>query len=158
MPHALADDFAHTLARAWQGRAAGIRVGIDTVLVSGIEASLAAFGERFMTRLFTPHEIETASATPARRAERLAARFAAKEAAIKAFDLAEAGIDWRHIEVCSDAAGRPRLALHGRAAERAQRLGSVDIALSLSHDGDQACAVVAALISPATIQPTPLPA
>ena len=148
MPHALADDLAARLGGALLPGQGALRVGIDTVQVSGVRASLDAFGERFVTRLFTAHEIETAGRSPAQRAERLAARFAAKEAAIKAFDLAEAGIDWRHIEVRSDAAGRPHLALHGRAAECARRLGSSAMALSLSHDGDQACAIVAALVDP----------
>jgi len=113
--------------------------------VRQIEASLAAFGDAFVQRLFTPHEIATCSQPPERRAERLAARFAAKEAAIKAFDLAEVGVDWRHIEVRSDAAGRPSLALHGRAARRAADWGAGAAAVSLSHDGGHACAVVAAL-------------
>ena len=153
MPPLHDTDLARTLRSSLPSGAAGLRVGIDTVQVSAVEASLKAFGDRFLQRLFTAQEIATCAATPARRPERLAARFAAKEAAIKAFDLAEVGVDWRQIEVCSDAAGRPRLALHGRAAAFAARLGPADIALSLSHDGDQACAVVAALPTPPSLTP-----
>ena len=120
-------------------------VGIDTVLVSGVRDSLAAFGERFELRLFTAHERAVSHSGDADPAERLAARFAAKEAAIKAFGLSEVGIDWRQIEVHRAGDGRPTLRLHGRAAEHVRSLGATDTALSLSHDGDQACAVVVAL-------------
>ena len=152
MPQLTDNELARALRSGLPAGGVGLRLGIDTVQVSAVEASLLAFGDRFLQRLFTAGEIATCAATPARCPERLAARFAAKEAAIKAFDLAEAGVDWRQIEVVSDAAGRPRLALHGRAAALVRSLGAAEIALSLSHDGDQACAVVAALPS---IAPTP---
>lgn len=122
-----------------------LRVGIDTVEVAGVEASMAAFGARFERRLFTAHEREAAGRVPARRAERLAARFAAKEAVIKALDLGEAGIGWRDIELCSAADGAPTLQLHGAVAARAAAAGLHEFAVSLSHDGGQACAVVVAL-------------
>jgi holo-[acyl-carrier protein] synthase len=121
----------------------GARVGIDIVQVSRIAESLASFGERFRRRLFTAGELAYADRSPALAAERLAARFAAKEAALKAFDLCEAGIDWREIEVCRQADGACRLALHGKAA--AQACTDPDsVSLSLSHDGDYAVAIVAA--------------
>ena len=120
-----------------------LRVGIDTVEVAGIEASLAAFGARFEQRLFTADERAAAGRVPARRAERLAARFAAKEA------LGEAGIGWCDIEVCSAADGAPTLRLHGRVAARAAAAGVRELAVSLSHDGGQACAVVVALCTAA---------
>ena len=78
-------------------------------------------------------------------AERLAARFAAKEAALKAFDLGNEGVDWRDIEVRKLAGGACRLELHGKAAALAAERGAGEIALSLSHDGDYATAVVTAL-------------
>jgi holo-[acyl-carrier protein] synthase len=99
----------------------------------------------FEARLFTAHERECAARVEGHRAERLAARFAAKEAFIKAFDLAEAGIGWRDVEVRSTAGSRPRLQLHGLAARVAAEAGVQELALSLSHDGAQACAMVVAL-------------
>lgn len=128
--------------------AAPVRVGLDLVEISRIQESVDRFGDRFLRRLFSDGEIAYAQSRPARRAEHLAARFAAKEAAIKAFALAEAGMAWRDIEVQRDDDGAPRLALHGRAAEAAERLGVTHIALSLSHDGDYAGAVVTALCGP----------
>ena len=127
---------------------APVRVGLDLVEISRIQESLDRFGERFLHRLFSDGEIAYAKARPARSAEHLAARFAAKEAAIKAFSLAEAGMAWRDIEVKRGEDGACHLALHGRAAEAAERLGVTHIALSLSHDGDYAGAVVTAMCGP----------
>lgn len=124
--------------------AAGMRVGLDVVDVRRIRESLDCFGKRFLDRLFSPDEIAYARAGDGQCAERLAARFAAKEAAIKAFALSEEGIAWRDIEVRRLDGGECRLALHGRAAARAASLGVNGIALSLSHDGDYAGAVVTA--------------
>jgi holo-[acyl-carrier protein] synthase len=137
---------------AWPAAVDGVgarrspRIGIDTVRVSAITESLAQFGPRFLRRLFTQAEVDSASLAPAQRDERLAARFAAKEAVIKALDLAEFGADWREIEVVSRPGAPPRLALHGRVAGHAQRLGALEFSLSLSHDGDQACAAVITLV------------
>lgn len=84
------------------------------------------------------------------RPRHLAARFAAKEAATKAFDLACAAvgitpgaINLKEIEVTRDAAGRPWLSLHGSASRLADEIGADRAWLSLSHDGDYAAAVVA---------------
>ena len=125
--------------------AARLCVGIDLVEITQISNSLARFGQRFMSRLFTPAELAYASASPPLMAERLAARFAAKEAALKAFDMAESGIDWRDIEVVKREDGSCTLALHRKAARVAHEIGVSDIGLSLSHDGLYAAAVVTAL-------------
>lgn len=122
-----------------------LRVGLDVVEVSRIRESLCNFGDRFVRRLFSAAEISYATQSQVHCAERLAARFAAKEAAIKAFSLGELGVDWRDIEVQKLADGACRLALHGLAASQALHLGVCNIALSLSHDGDYAAAVVTAL-------------
>jgi len=123
----------------------GLRMGIDITRISEIAASIDSFGERFMQRLFSAGELAYATQVPAQTAQRLAARFAAKEAAIKAFNLAEAGIGWRDIEVTRGADGACSLALHRRAATLVAQSGCTQIAVSLSHDGDYATAVVAAL-------------
>ena len=125
--------------------ASGLRVGIDVVQISAIAESLAEFGDHFAHRIFCAGEIAYARAAPALTAQRLAARFAAKEAAFKAFGLSEAGISWRDIEVLKSADGSCTLALHRLAAEAAQASGCTEIALSLSHDGDYATAMVAAI-------------
>jgi holo-[acyl-carrier protein] synthase len=122
-------------------------VGIDLVLVSRVEASLARFGDRFLRRVFTEGEIAYARASPDATAERLAARFAAKEAAIKALGLGErnVGVGWRQIEVARDDSGRCRLLLHGRARAAADEAGVGELSLSITHEGDYSAAVVLAL-------------
>ena len=124
---------------------AGLRVGIDIAQISTIADSLDEFGDRFARRIFTPDEMAYAKAAPSQTAQRLAARFAAKEAGFKAFGLSEAGISWRDIEVRKSPDGSCTLRFHGRAAETVERSGCTEIALSLSHDGDYATALVAAL-------------
>lgn len=146
MPHAA--ELVDQLSPALHAPVAGVRVGIDTVSVAAIAESLGQFGERFVQRLFTAREAADARAVEgdAALAERLAARFAAKEAVIKALDLPEAGIGWPEIELARHPAGRPSIVLHGRAAEVAQALGVRDWAVSISHEREHACAVVVALL------------
>lgn len=120
-------------------------IGIDIVHVQRIRESMQSFGDRFTQRMFTPAEAAYAGSAPHAQAERLAARFAAKEAAIKALSLSEAGVDWRDIEVVRADDGHCTLALHGRALEAANALGISRALVCLSHDGDYAAAVVAAL-------------
>jgi holo-[acyl-carrier protein] synthase len=114
-----------------------VRVGVDLVRVSRVAESIASFGERFVRRIFTDDEIAYARSAPGLVAERLAARFAAKEAAKKALGLV-AGVGWRDIEVRRAPGGAVELALHGPAAAA----GPQGLALSLSHEGDYAIAVV----------------
>ena len=96
-------------------------------------------------RLFSDDEVSYAMLGNDACAERLAARFAAKEAAIKALALAEVGVNWRDIEVRKQGDGSCQLVLRGKAAAQAARMGVSSIAVSLSHDGDYAGAVVTAL-------------
>ncbi len=121
-----------------------VGVGIDLVRVSRVAASLAQFGERFLRRVFTEAEIAYATSSPGLTAERLAARFAAKEAAIKALGLADQGVGWRQIEVQRLPSGSCRLVLHGAAHAAAADAGVSELAVSLSHEGDYATAVVLA--------------
>ena len=126
-----------------------LRVGIDLVQVSRIAESLERLGERFLNRVFTRDEIAYATAAPALAAERLAARFAAKEATLKALRLDEGGgIDLRDIEVRRSPSGACELLLHGRAGRAAEVAGIAHLALSLSHEGDYAAAVVVGCMKP----------
>jgi holo-[acyl-carrier protein] synthase len=114
---------------------ARLRVGIDLVQISRIVGSLDAFGERFLCRVYTDGELAYAQRDP----ERLAARFAAKEAAKKALGLE--GVGWHELEVVRDPSGACELVLHGAARAAA---GNRELALSMSHEGDHATAVVIA--------------
>ncbi len=120
----------------------GMRLGFDLARVSAITESMRRFGRRFTDRLFTADELDYAVSSRGLCAERLAARFAAKEATIKALNLPETGIDWRDIEVVRTGDGSCRVQLHGRAARAAEDMGVQQLVLSLSHDGDYAGAVV----------------
>jgi holo-[acyl-carrier protein] synthase len=127
--------------------AEGIRVGIDLVCVEDVRRSLEEFGEAYLRRLFTPDEIAYARAPGASgdvAAERLAARFAAKEAVRKALRLDETGVGYDSIEVVRAPSGACSLALHREAREAARRGRLAELALSMSHEGQYATAVVIA--------------
>lgn len=116
--------------------------GVDLCEVSRVEQAIARHGERFVARVFTPLEIAYAN-RKANRFERFAARFAAKEAAMKAIGTGwRGGITWQDFEVTNLPSGRPTLQFHGRAAEVAKSLGVQNIALSLTHTREQAMAIV----------------
>lgn len=115
-------------------------LGVDLVQVSRVRESIATFGDKYLRRVFTEGEIAYAHAgDPELAPSRLAARFAAKEATIKALDLAEAGVGWRDIEVVRSSSGAPQLVLHGAARAAAS---DRSLSVSLSHEGDYATAVV----------------
>ncbi len=114
--------------------------GIDIVKVSRIARMLAEHGERFLERCFTPDERAYALRGP-RAAEHLAARFAAKEAVLKALGTGwRNGIGWTDVEVVLEPSGRPTVRLWNVALETAQRLGIVRWSLSLSHTDELAAA------------------
>ena len=117
--------------------------GIDICEVDRMEKALAApHGRRLMDRVFTPAEIAYAE-SKANRSERFAARFAAKEAGMKALGTGwSGGVSWRDLEVANLPSGRPTLRLDGKAAAIAQRMGVQRISLSLTHTAAMAMAVV----------------
>jgi holo-[acyl-carrier protein] synthase len=116
--------------------------GIDVVEVPRVAAAIERFGERFVQRVFTEQEIRYCE-SKANRVERFAARFAAKEAGMKALGTGwNHGIRWRDLEVCRHPGGRPVLVFHGKAAEFATQLGVAHVALSLTHTAAEAIAQV----------------
>jgi len=107
-----------------------------------MEAAVKRFGDRFLKRVFTPAEVRYCLGKP-NTAERLAARFAAKEAGMKAIGTGlRHGITWHDVEVVRYPGQRPVLKFSGKAAEFASRLGCKRTHLSLSHTTDQAIAHV----------------
>ncbi len=116
-----------------------IETGIDLVEIDRVAELYTRYGDRFRARVFTDGEwIDSAGRAPS-----LAARFAAKEATIKALGSREPAL--REIEVVRPAGCRPRIQLHGRAEEVARVQGVRDVALSVSHSRDHAVAVVVLL-------------
>jgi holo-[acyl-carrier protein] synthase len=119
-----------------------VGTGIDIAEVPRIQQSIERFGDRFLLRIYTEGEIRYCDGK-ANRAERYAARFAAKEAAMKALGTGwNHGVRWRDCEVVRLPGGRPTIKFHGKAAEFAAKLGVKNAALSISHTADQAIAQV----------------
>ena len=119
-----------------------VGTGIDIAEVPRIADSIQRFGERFLHRVFTEGEIRYCD-SKANRAERYAARFAAKEAAMKALGTGwNHGVRWRDVEVFREPGRRPTIKFHGKAAEFAARMHAKNISLSLSHTTEQAIASV----------------
>ncbi|HEY6338529.1 MAG TPA: holo-[acyl-carrier-protein] synthase [Candidatus Sulfotelmatobacter sp.] len=119
-----------------------VGTGIDIAEVPRIRHAIERFGDRFVQRIFTAGEIRYCD-SKANRMERYAARFAAKEAAMKALGTGwNHGVRWRDCEVARLPGGRPTIAFHGVAAEFASRLGVKNAALSISHTAEQAIAQV----------------
>lgn len=112
-------------------------IGTDIIEIERIEEAIARRGDKLLQRVYTDAELKLyRSQLPS-----LAARFAGKEAVIKALgkpDGSAAG--WLEIEILSDPDGKPLVNLYGRAKEQAERLGLKGIAISLSHSRDYAVA------------------
>jgi len=119
-----------------------IGTGVDICEVSRMGASIARFGTRFLQRVFTEGEIRYCQ-SKRNSVERFAARFAAKEAAMKALGTgASRGVTWTSIEVAHAPGGRPVLRLTGKTSEIAHRLGVNRISLSVTHTESTALAIV----------------
>ena len=117
-------------------------VGLDVVEVARVRASVRRSGERFSQRVFTPAEIAYCAGR-ARKFEHLAARFAAKEATLKALGTGITGwASMQEVEIVHDAAGRPEIRLRGGVLRRARSLGVKATHLSISHTEGVAAAMV----------------
>jgi holo-[acyl-carrier protein] synthase len=119
-----------------------VGTGVDIAEVPRVAAAIKRFGDRFLRRIFTENEIRYCE-SKANRVERYAARFAAKEAALKAIGTGwRRGVAWRDVEVTREPGGRPTMTFHGKAAEFAGKLGMKRAHVSLSHTAEHAIAQV----------------
>ncbi|HUA22351.1 MAG TPA: holo-[acyl-carrier-protein] synthase [Bryobacteraceae bacterium] len=119
-----------------------VGIGLDLAEVDRIRAAVERHGRRFVERIYTPAEIAYAE-RKANRYERYAARFAAKEAGMKAIGTGwRRGVRWHDFEVLNLPSGRPTLRFHGVAAQVAEGLGVRNTVLSLTHTADQGIAIV----------------
>jgi holo-[acyl-carrier protein] synthase len=117
-------------------------IGTDVAEVARIRQSIERYGNRFLGRLYTDGERVYAS-SKANAAERYAARFAAKEAGMKAIGTGwSRGVTWKDFEVLNEPSGRPVLVLRGVARQIADRMGVKSISISLTHTADVAYAIV----------------
>jgi holo-[acyl-carrier protein] synthase len=119
-----------------------VGLGVDITEVDRIEAAIERRGRPFLERVFTPAEIAYCQ-THRHRAERFAGRFAAKEAAMKALGTGwTRGVRWVDIEVVREPGGKPKLKLSGESRSIADCLGVKNVALTITHTGNTALAVV----------------
>ena len=119
-----------------------VGTGIDITEVGRIAAAIQRHGERFLNRVFTPAEIRYCESKKNKN-ERYAARFAAKEAALKAIGTGwRQGVAWKEIEVRREPGGRPTVHFTGKVQQHAQRLGAKRASLSLTHTEATAMAQV----------------
>src|SRR5437870_9430687 len=105
-------------------------VGIDVVELDRVTRVLRRHPERFLARIYTPAEVAFCRG----RVPELAARFAAKEAVMKALGTGARSVAWRDIEVLPDRRGKPLVYLYGGAVERAERIGLEAVDISLTHN------------------------
>jgi holo-[acyl-carrier protein] synthase len=115
-------------------------VGIDLIDIDRIVGVLRRFPDRFRLRVLTDREQRYVG----RRVERMAGRWAAKEAISKVLGLGVRGVGWREIEILPNRAGAPQVFLHGRAARRAEALELDEVTVSISHERSLAVAVAVA--------------
>lgn len=124
-----------------------VGTGVDIVEVGRLAAALARHSERFLERVFLPGE-----QVPGRGGrtwvQRLAGRFAAKEAVLKALGIGLSRCRWRDVEVVRSPRGRPGVRLHGSLAGLADALGVTEVQVSISHGRRYAVAVAVALGAP----------
>ena len=119
-----------------------VGLGIDVVEVARLADALRRHGDRFVERVFTDRE-RAACDPRSDRVLALAARFAAKEACLKALGTGWAeGLGFRDVEVVREGNQPPRLVLHGEAVRRAEALGVIRTHVSLTHQPGLAAAVV----------------
>jgi holo-[acyl-carrier protein] synthase len=119
-----------------------IGTGVDLCEVDRIKDAIGRHGRHLIDRVFTERESAYAE-RKTNKFERYAARFAAKEAGMKALGTGwRGGLGWRDLEVTNLPSGRPTLTFHGKAAEIATKMGVRNVSLSITHTAVQALAMV----------------
>ena len=113
-------------------------IGIDIIEIARIKKAIARWGESFLHRVYTEPELKLYHKKPSS----LAARFAGKEAVIKALGTQSKSVSWKEIEILSDPSGKPFVHLYGKAQNQADSLGLDNLAISLSHSREYAIACV----------------
>ncbi|MFC1984035.1 holo-ACP synthase [Chloroflexota bacterium] len=114
-------------------------IGIDIIEIDRVRRVIARWGENFLRRVYTEPELKLYH----KKLSSLAARFAGKEAVIKALGTQSNGISWKEIEILSDPDDKPLVQLYGKAKNQAGSLGLNNLAISLSHSKEYAVACVA---------------
>lgn len=115
--------------------------GIDIVKISRIKNLIEKYGERFLKKIYTEAEIKYCQ-QKINSAPSFAARFAAKEAVLKALGTGMRNNSWQDIEVLNDDLGKPEISLSDKTAAKAEKLGVGSIFLSISHEKEYSIAQI----------------
>ena len=118
-----------------------LHTGIDLIEVERFRSQKPEIRQRFLARVYTDAELAYCGEND----QHLAGRFAAKEAVSKALGCGIGEVSWQEIEILDDELGAPVLHLHGKAAERAERMGLTDWSVSITHVKEYAAAVAVAI-------------
>jgi holo-[acyl-carrier protein] synthase len=118
-----------------------LQIGVDIIEINRIRQAIERWQEHFLNRIYTDSELRLYR----HKVESLAARFAGKEAVMKALNAFDVNISWREVEILSDSRGKPVLSLNGRALEQMRKLGLKGLEISLSHSRENAIALVIGL-------------
>ena len=118
--------------------------GVDLIEVSRIRKMVKRWGNRFLDRIYTDTELRICRGKP----ERLASRFAGKEAVMKALGTGARGVGWREIEIAAESSGKPVVNLYGKAKEKAESLGLTGLAISLSDTREYSVAFAVGEMKP----------
>ena len=113
-------------------------IGVDIIEIARIQEVVERWGEHFLHRVYTESELRLCRKQPGR----LAARFAGKEAVMKALGTGAQGISWREIEILAEPSGKPLVRLHGKAQDKVDDLGLGELAISLSDSKEYAIAFI----------------
>ncbi|HIE17255.1 MAG TPA: holo-[acyl-carrier-protein] synthase [Dehalococcoidia bacterium] len=112
-------------------------IGVDIIEIARIERAVLRWQDSFLKRVYTEAELDLCHGAPS-----LAARFAAKEAVMKALGSGARGLSWRDIEIIANSDGVPWVRLHGRARRRSSEVGIADFSVTLAHSKQYAVAFV----------------
>ena len=118
-------------------QASGSAIGVDIIEIARIGRAISRWQDSFLKRIYTRAELEGHS-----NISSLAARFAAKEAVMKALGTGARGVGWRDIEILTNGSGAPLVRLHGRALARSRKLGVAQFSISMAHSRKYAVAFV----------------
>ena len=121
-----------------------LKIGTDICSLKRIEKAYGRFGERFLKRVLTDDEIAYVKSSQKHMISRIAVRFAAKEACVKALGTGWYGVGFHEVEIGRKRSGEPTIKLYERASKRAESLGLSNFQVSLSHEKDHAIAFVVA--------------
>lgn len=122
-----------------------MKIGTDICQIDRVQTAYKKYGKRFLKRVLTDKEIKYVTSNKRQLVNRLAGRFAAKEATTKVLGTGLKGIYFKEIEILREQSGAPRLLLHKRAIKKAKEKELANFEVSISHERDFAIAIVVAV-------------